>query len=107
MCAERRLLQKCIQDAQRHGVPSHKIAYWIHRKNTNIITIARWRGDGSFGCSVPCISCRKELCRYGFRVKCFTADGHWFDGYLNDNDAPSSKMTSGQKQEKRERQARR
>ena len=96
LCAERRLLYKCLEEARRHDVPSHNLVHWLHRKNKGVLTIMRWRTDGSWGCSVPCILCRRELIRYGFPVRCFTSDGHWFDGYMDDPDAPSSKPTKGQ-----------
>ena len=61
------------------------------------IAVIRWKMDGSFGCSVPCVACRRELIRYGIRVCCFTADGTWFEGKMDDPGAPPSKISSGQR----------
>lgn len=95
-CAERRLLSKTLQQAEKNGVPYAKRAAWLHRKNKGTITVTRCRADGSLGCSVPCPLCRRELMRYHIRVKCVKNDGEWFDGYFDEPDAPASKKTSGQ-----------
>lgn len=98
LCAERRLLDEYVADARRHGVPGHKTAAWIRRKNGNKITVVRWKMDGTLGCSVPCVFCRRELARFDMRVRCVTADGmYWFDGHVTAADAPVSKLTSFQK----------
>ena len=96
-CAECKLLDKTIQQAQKDGVPYAKRAAWIHRKNKGTITITRSRADGTLGCLVPCPKCRRELMRYHIRVRCVTNDGEWYDGYLDEPDAPVSKKTSGQR----------
>jgi hypothetical protein len=98
MCAERRLLTTCVNTALRKGIPSHCVASWIHRKTRGgTICITRTRADGSLGCSVPCIACRRELVRYNIKVQCVKEDGTWFRGYMTDEGAPDSKPTSGQK----------
>lgn len=106
ICAERKLIDKALEDARRHGVSSHNIVSWLHRKNKGQITVARLRGDGSWGCSIPCVECRKVLLRFHIRVQCFTHENEWFSGYLDQNDAPVSKMTSGQKKKRNKRNKR-
>lgn len=97
MCAERRLLENYIHNAQQHGVPNHMIGWWIHRKTGGLMTIFRFKADGTIGCSVPCVFCRKIIITFRLKVQCVTSDGYWFRGYLDEIDAPQSKMTSGQK----------
>lgn len=98
MCAERRLLTKSVEEAKRHGVKGHRLIGWMHRKNKGgVITVTRVRADGSFGCSVPCSECRKALLKFCVRVRCHLPDGTLFDGRMDDEDAPASKFTSGQK----------
>jgi len=63
----------------------------------NTLTVVRPRANGSLGCSVPCVMCRRELLRFELRVKCVTEDGEWFEGRLDEPGAPRSKLTSGQK----------
>jgi len=97
MCAERRLLDEWTTRARRHGVASHATAAWLHRKTGGTVTVVRPRSDGSLGCSVPCVRCREVIVRYRLRVRCITEDGALFEGYLDDIDAPESKLTTGQK----------
>lgn len=67
-CAERRLLTDLYKQAHSHGVPSHKVGAWIHRKFKNI-TIIRETAFG-LGKSFPCIYCRASLERLDMRVTC-------------------------------------
>lgn len=97
VCAERRLLNKYMNEARAHGVPNHKLIPWIHRKTGGLITVTRQRADGSYGCSVPCLLCRAMCIRLKMRVRCFTETGEWFEGCLDDVNAPNSKPTSGQR----------
>lgn len=97
ICAERRLINHYIREAQKHSVAPYKIASWIHRKTGGTLTIYRNRADGSHGCSIPCIFCKREILKLGLRVQCCLHDGQWFVGYLDDDNAPCSKLTSGQR----------
>ena len=96
-CAERRVVAACVADAVRHGVPSHRQVHWIRRKYGGALSVYRERHDGSPGCSVPCVLCRRELLRFRVPVLCFASDGTWFRGHLDHPDAPESKPTAGQK----------
>lgn len=87
----------CVKDASRHGVPSHRVPHWIHRKYKGALTVCRYRHDGTPGCSVPCVLCRRELIRFRIPVACHTPDGALFRGHLDDVDAPVSKPTMGQR----------
>lgn len=100
MCAERRLVQSCAAEAARHGVPRHGFRAWLHRKTGGVVTVVRFRADGSLGCSVPCIACREVLVRHGLRVRCVAPNGSVFAGDLADRAAPASTMTSGQRRER-------
>lgn len=106
MCAERRLLQSAVRDANKHGIIGDGVVPWIRRKYGNTVTVCRYKADGSFGCSVPCSQCRRVLQNFRLRVRCVQSDGTWFHGYLDDTAAPPSKMTSGQREENRRRQLR-
>jgi len=96
MCAERRQLCRTLDEARKRGVRPSNVTAWIHRKNKGVMTVLRSRADGTFGCSVPCVYCRREMLRYNLRVQCFTSDGDLFCGPLDDAGAPRSKLTSGQ-----------
>lgn len=102
-CAERRLLASWVQHARRHGVPSHKVVPWVRRKLGPTVVVLRFRGDGSLGCSVPCVLCQRELTRFDLSVCCFVgqdgADGEpcWYRGRLTDEGAPTPVLTAGQR----------
>ena len=69
---------------------------WIRRKTPNTLTVWRHLRDGSLGNAVPCCLCRKAIERFGFRVQCSLGGDAWFRGYLDQPDAPASKLTSMQ-----------
>lgn len=72
------------------------------------MVVWRSRKDGTLGCSIPCVMCRKKLIEFGIQVHVVVQDGKsgmdgksgrdasWFHGRLTDADAPASKPTSGQ-----------
>lgn len=95
-CAERRLLNIWIEKAKKKGVPSHRTVHWIRRKIGPDISTWRITSDGQHGCSIPCIYCRDEIIKFDLRVTCCIGKDQWFCGFLNDVDAPQSKLTSGQ-----------
>lgn len=92
-----------MQHARRHGVPSHKVVPWVRRKLGPTVVVLRFRGDGSLGCSVPCVLCQRELTRFDLSVCCFVgqdaADGApcWYRGRLTDEGAPTPVLTAGQR----------
>lgn len=120
-CAERRLLDSWVGAARRHGVPSHKVVPWVRRKLGSAVVVLRFRGDGSLGCSVPCVLCQRELTRFDLQVHCFlgspepgtavlgsrqdggpggapaSAGTGWFSGRLSDIGAPTPVLTAGQR----------
>ena len=96
-CAERRLLDACIMEAEKRCIPPYKIKSWIHRKMGGVVSVFRFRADGTVGCCVPCYACRKELLKYDLVVHCLDPDGRLFCGKLDDEDAPPSQFTSGQR----------
>lgn len=113
--------------ARRHGVPSHKVVPWVRRKLGPAVVVLRFRGDGSLGCSVPCVLCQRELNRFDLQVHCFVGagpggggtasggagsaastsasagaatagpEGEWFSGRLSDAGAPTPVLTAGQR----------
>lgn len=95
-CAERRLLDACLREASKACVPPQKLKAWIHRKTGGVMSILRFRMDGSLGCCVPCHACRRELLKYDLTIQCVTPEGTVFTGKLNDEYAPPSRFTSGQ-----------
>jgi hypothetical protein len=97
MCAERRLLKIAQDDARKHGISSRDQGKWIKRKFGSTMSIVRHKADGTLGCSVPCVFCRNAVMQLNIRVRCYTNDDRWFTGYLNEPDAPKSKLTTGQK----------
>lgn len=92
-----KLLDRCTRRACKDGVPDLKVADWLRRKDMGHMTVLRWKADGTLGCSVPCILCRRELLRYDIRFRCVLPDGSWYDGPMDAPDAPVCKMTSMQK----------
>jgi len=95
-CAERNLLQEQIKCANKHCVKPCKFGEWIRRKFGCHMTVWRTRGDGSFGCSTPCVLCRKELLRYNIYIHVMTVDNEWYHGRIAGADAPPSKPTNSQ-----------
>jgi len=61
------------------------------------MVVYRERSDGSPGCSVPCVMCRRELLRFRIPVVCRTPEETWFTGQLDELGAPVSKPTVCQK----------
>lgn len=97
-CAERRLLDKVVREAMRHGVSRHSIVTWVRRKYGADVIVWRMLGNGSLGCSVPCVFCRREIVRFDLRVHVVIDNSlTWYHGFMTDNDAPPSKLTCGQK----------
>jgi hypothetical protein len=111
-----------VAAARRHGVPQHKVVPWVRRKLGPSVVVVRFRGDGSLGCSVPCVLCQRELTRFDLKVHCFlggtsTAAGgsdgegggaeagggdggggpRWFCGRMSDVGAPTPVLTAGQR----------
>ncbi len=62
VCAERRLIAVLRTLARRRGVPVHGFATWVCRTMGRVL-VSRRRADGSVGCSLPCVECRKALKR--------------------------------------------
>ena len=115
-----------MASARRHGVPQHKVVPWVRRKLGPSVVVVRFRGDGSLGCSVPCVLCQRELTRFDLKVHCFLGgststpgggdgsggcqaggseaggdgDGggpRWFCGRMSDVGAPTPVLTAGQR----------
>ena len=100
-CAERRLIAEKIREARKHGVAPDGTVHWIRRKYGKDISVWRIIFDNNekkyeYGCSIPCVLCRRELIRFDFNVHVTTGTEQWFHGYLTNDDAPVSKLTSGQ-----------
>jgi hypothetical protein len=49
------------------------------------------RADGTAGCSVPCILCRRALEVFDLKISCCTVERDTFTGRIHD--APPSKLT--------------
>ena len=99
-CAERRLISKLQRDASKHGVRSGSpTSAWIRRKYGSCITVTRVLNNGSFGCSVPCADCRREISQMEMRVCACGPDGLWFISPISD--VPPSKLSSLAIQRKR------
>lgn len=97
LCAERRLVAAWMHRAVRHGVSRHACVTWIRRKAGSTIIVWRKLSDQSLCCAIPCVFCARVLQRHGFRVSCTLSNSHWYHGYLSDDSAPESVMTSRQK----------
>lgn len=117
LCPNCRLLDTWVLAARRHGVPSHKVVPWVRRKLGPAVVVLRFRGDGSLGCSVPCVLCQRELNRFDLQVHCYVGagpgggsdksavdgaaaarhEGGWFSGRLSDVGAPTPVLTAGQR----------
>ena len=92
-----RLLQAYITAARRHGARAHSIVSWVRRKLGADLVVIRQRSDGTFGSSVPCVYCLRELTRFDLRVHCTLDGGGVFSGRLTDSGAPRSTLTTGQR----------
>jgi hypothetical protein len=96
-CAERRWLDACVKEARKNGVAPHKTAAYIRRKFGSRISVFRFRHDGSFGCTVPCVWCQKELERFDITVSFVDDSGRWCDGRVSDGTLPKPVLTAGQR----------
>ncbi|GAB4820720.1 hypothetical protein N2152v2_007766 [Parachlorella kessleri] len=92
-----RLLQTYITAARRHGARAHSVVSWVRRKLGADLVVIRQRSDGTFGSSVPCVYCLRELTRFDLRVHCTLDGGGVFSGRLTDSGAPKSTLTTGQR----------
>lgn len=96
-CAERRLLEKVVREAYRHGISKPKVVTWVRRKYGADIIVWRFLGDGALGCATPCVFCRRELVRFDLRVHVvIDSRSTWYHGFMTDDCAPQSKLTCGQ-----------
>lgn len=93
-CAERRLLTDLYREAKVKGIPSHKVATWIHRKYKNI-TIVRETSFG-LGKSFPCLYCRASLERLDMRVTCVVDASEGMQCIRIAHCDYESKLTTGQ-----------
>ena len=104
-CAERRLLRDAKRLAMRHGVPERDVACWCRRKFGSDITVWRVLKDGTFGCSYPCVLCRRSIEAFGLRVHAVAyrvgdndgPDMSWYHGHVNAPEAPPSRPTRRQR----------
>ncbi|KAF5837998.1 hypothetical protein DUNSADRAFT_3591 [Dunaliella salina] len=74
----------------------HQYTTWIRRKNGPNLSVWRQRVDGTLGCAAPCVLCQRELLRFDMRVHCTTPGDGFFRGRLDEEGAPSCKLTTGQ-----------
>ena len=86
-----------MTEARRRGIQPHKVAAYVRRRLAGGICIVRIRSDGTPGCSIPCTLCAKELLKYDLKVCCRLNSGEVFYGRLSDPNAPSAKVTGGQR----------
>ena len=93
-CAERRLLADIYREAKTKGIPSHKVATWIHRKYKNI-TIVRETSFG-LGKSFPCLYCRASLERLDMRITCVVEPSYGLQCIRISECEYESKLTTGQ-----------
>jgi hypothetical protein len=97
MHAERRLIKAWEVRAHKKGFSGQRAVAWIRRKLGPDITTWRIGASGDFVSSFPCVLCRRELVRFGFRLSCPIGNGHFFSGRLDDATAPASKLTTQQR----------
>ena len=71
-CAERRMVTQQLRILSKKGLGLYDFPTWLHRKY-GTIHIERLRDDGTPGCSIPCVLCRKVLDKY--RIKWTAFDG--------------------------------
>ena len=93
-CAESHLLDAARAEAARRGVAAHALARWLHRKWGDV-HVERRRADGTYTCSLPCITCRRALARSGIQWRARDWDG--IELRSGDDDCPAAVFTSGQK----------
>ena len=71
---------------------------WVRRKAGP--DISTWRyAEGKLAVAVPCVLCRREIMRFGFRLQCPLGPDEVFYGRLDEADAPISKLTTGQRRQ--------
>lgn len=83
--------------AKKKGLSGSRAVTWVRRKLGPDISTWRVNASGTICCAVPCVFCRRELLRFGFRLSCPLGQGEFFCGRLDDEAAPASKLTSQQR----------
>jgi len=78
-------------------VPPYRLGAWARRK-LGPIAVWRARADGSAGCGLPCVVCRRTIVRElggDYPIEVVMPDGRVFRGPISD--APPSKPSSAQR----------
>ena len=83
--------------ARKKGLSGQRAVAWVRRKLGPDISTWRINASGAVCCAVPCVLCRREILRFGFRLSCPLGQGRYFCGWLDDAAAPVSKLTSQQR----------
>ena len=69
-CAERRMIHQQLRVLSKKGLSLYDFPTWFHRKY-GVTKIERLRDDGTPGCSIPCVMCRKVLDKYNIKWLAF------------------------------------
>mmetsp|Transcript_4045 Transcript_4045/g.7781 ORF Transcript_4045/g.7781 Transcript_4045/m.7781 type:complete len:99 (+) Transcript_4045:111-407(+) len=86
-----------VQHARKKGVHSSRLVPYVRKQLGAHLNVVRLDSEANPQCSVPCVLCRKQIITFGLRVRCITKTGEVFCGFLDDDEAPRSKLTSGQR----------
>jgi hypothetical protein len=102
-CAERLLLRDLSREAVRHGMRRDGAATyaWIRRKFGHYVIVERpvSAAPTGFGCSLPCVDCRRALSEVGLKVRAFVGDA-WVT-YESASAMPPSKLSAAALSKKR------
>jgi len=88
LCAERRLLAQVKRQLQKKQA---RVTLTRFRRALSTIRIERLRADGSWGCSLPCVMCRRVLEQMDVCVECVVGD-EWIK--CRAADLPESTVTA-------------
>mmetsp|Transcript_2112 Transcript_2112/g.4831 ORF Transcript_2112/g.4831 Transcript_2112/m.4831 type:complete len:103 (-) Transcript_2112:23-331(-) len=91
------MIEEKIRIGRKKGIPKHRLIQYVRGQMDGSINILRFDSTANPQCSVPCVFCRKVLIKFDISVRCIGPSGESFCGNLQDDAAPVSKLTSGQK----------
>ena len=91
------MIDAFVRQARKKGVKEHRLIHFVRREVGTHINVLRFDSEANPQCSVPCVLCRTQLIKFGISVRCITPSGECFSGALDDETAPKSKLTSGQR----------
>ena len=85
------LINNCLKEAHKKGIPNYKLKKWIYKKLRGRITIINRHEQGT---SMPCLHCTAVLAKYELNIT-YMLDGKFVT--QNAKDITDFKLTSNER----------